>query len=305
MRMKLVLASLLIFTACTSATLQPQRSAYPQTAQTPMQIAANPTSISSASLTLNQIMADQDWVARSPESAYWMVDGSGVLYAQKRLGSELRDWFHLPLSGDQASDLRSHAVPLDRLHQYAYRDGVYSQDRRLLAYTFEGNVFVREISSGQVQQLTRDTARQSQLKFLTDGRLSYRQANDFYTVDPHTGLTRQLAVLMTQDAPEVPGELKDFIAREQVDLIEFLQQERSARVARDAQQQALQQANNSLAPSPFYLGKDKRIVAASLSPAADKMLVAVTAQQETRSASDIMGNYAKPMSPGNRHALLP
>ena len=72
-------------------------------------------------LTIEQIMADQDWVARSPNSAFWMVDGSGVLYQQKRAGSVVSDWFHLPLDKDDA-----HKIPLEKLHNYAYNDGIYN-----------------------------------------------------------------------------------------------------------------------------------------------------------------------------------
>ncbi len=293
MKIKMALATLLFLNACTSAAPDRANSVTDQTValQTPLQTAANAQTAGSTQLTLKQIMADQDWVARSPESAYWMVDGSGVLYTQKRAGSDLRDLYHLPFATDQESEQEAHRVPLDRLHIYAYNGGVYSADRSLLAYTFEGNVFVREIATGNVRQLTRNTVRQSQLKFLNDGHLSYRQADDFFTVNPLTGLTRQIVALTTQDEPEVPGELKDFIAREQADLIQFVQREREARVERDAQQQELQQLNSSVAPKPFYLGKDKRIVAASLSPAADRMLVATTAQVESRTAGDIMGNY--------------
>lgn len=291
LKLAVAISALLLSASCTNTAVEsPSRAGVTQSPASQsadiVQIARSSTSIVGTELTLNQIMADQDWVARSPESAYWMVDGSGVLYAQKREGSVLRDLYHQPLSAVQA-----HQVPLERLHHYAYNDGVYSADRSLLAYTFEGNVFVREMQTGVVRQLTRDGVRQSQLKFLTDGRLSYRQNNDFFVVDATTGLTAQLASLATRDAPEPAAEPKDFLAREQLALIEFVQSERDARLARHEQQRSLQQANSAVVPEPFYVGNNKRIVAASLSPAGDRILIAITAQQESRDAGDIMPNY--------------
>jgi dipeptidyl aminopeptidase/acylaminoacyl peptidase len=288
MTLKLAVATsaFLLLISCTNTV---QDTGNRQTSTQPLavvQSAPNPSAIIATELSLNQIMADQDWVARSPESAYWIADGSGVLFAQKREGSQLRDWFHKSLT-----DAEAHQVPLERLHHYAYNDGVYSQDRSLLAYTFEGNVFVLDVQSGVVRQFTRDAVRQSQLKFLSDGRLSYRQGNEFFVVDTLTGLTAQLASVATRDAPEAMAEPEDFIAREQLALIDFVQRERDARAEWFEQQQTLQQANSSVVAEPFYVGANKRIVAASLSPAGDRILVAISAQQESRDASDIMPNY--------------
>ncbi|WP_417665279.1 prolyl oligopeptidase family serine peptidase [Pseudidiomarina sp.] len=250
-----------------------------------MTTAENAQAVAGQALTLNQIMADQDWVARSPENAYWMLDGSGVLYQQKREGSQLRDWYHQPVGKD------AHQVPLDKLHNYAYNDGVYNSDKSLLAYTFEGNIFVRDIANKQTRQLTRDEARQSQLLFLTDGRLAYREGNDFFVVEPNTGLTQQIAALETADAPKANSEPKDFVAREQLDLIEFVQVERKNKADQFEQQQALQNSNDSLAPKPFYLGQGKEVVAASLSPAGDKLIVAISEPRKWRADGDIMPNY--------------
>jgi dipeptidyl aminopeptidase/acylaminoacyl peptidase len=259
-----------------------------QTASNPPAVlttAENTQAVAGQALTLNQIMADQDWVARSPENAYWMLDGSGVLFQQKREGSQLRDWYHQPVGKD------AHQVPLDKLHNYSYNDGVYNSDKSLLAYTFEGNIFVRDIANKQTRQLTRDEARQSQLLFLTDGRLAYREGNDFFVVDPSTGLTQQIASLETADAPKANSEPKDFVAREQLDLIEFVQVERKNKADRFEQQQTLQSNNESLAPKPFYLGQGKEVVAASLSPAGDKLIVAISEPQKWRADGDIMPNY--------------
>ena len=285
-KLALAIAAALLTTACVSTTQSSNNTNNALQRIETVQLAANTNAVAGTELTMEKIMADQDWLGRAPENAYWMVSGEGILYQQKRAGSALRDWYHLPLNGQAA-----HQVPLQQLHEYAYNDGIYNRDRSLLAYTFEGNIFVRDLAAGAVQQLTRDDARQSQLMFLTDGRLAYRQGNDFFAVDPRSGLTAQLASLVTRDAPQANTEAKDFIAREQIELIEFIQKERRDRAERFEQQQLLAKNNSSLAPQPFYLGKNKQIVAASLSPAGDKLVVAVTTPQSWRGEGDIMPDY--------------
>ncbi|RUO71541.1 S9 family peptidase [Pseudidiomarina salinarum] len=287
-KLALAIAAALFTVSCASTSgVDAQQSAQGVNKPTAVvQLQGNEQAVANTGLSISKIMADQDWVARSPEDAYWMHDSSGVLYAQKREGSELRDWYHLPLDAEEA-----HQVPLDKLHNYAYRDAVYNADRSMMAYLFEGNIFVRDLNANETRQLTRDEARQSQLVFMTDGRLAYREQNDFFTVDPRTGLIHQVAALKTADAPKGVTEPEDFIAREQVDLIKFVQKERQARSERLAREQKLAKANPSVAPEPFYLGSKKQIVAANLSPAGDKMIVAISDPQSWRDESDIMPNY--------------
>ncbi len=51
-------------------------------------LAALPTQ---AALTLDQIMAEPDWIGAAVESPYWSADGASVYYSLKRDGSVVRD----------------------------------------------------------------------------------------------------------------------------------------------------------------------------------------------------------------------
>ena len=44
-------------------------------------------------VTLEQIMADPDWLGNAPTRPYWGTDSETVYYQQKRIGSELSDLF--------------------------------------------------------------------------------------------------------------------------------------------------------------------------------------------------------------------
>src|SRR5690554_6470996 len=140
MKTKLAIAIAAALMSASCAVTEPTNTAASATPPTVLTSAEYTQATAKQALTLKQIMADQDWVARSPENAYWMLDGSGVLYQQKREGSVLRDWYHQPLN-EQA-----HKVPVEKLHNYAYNDGVYNANRTHVAYTFEGNIFVRDLT---------------------------------------------------------------------------------------------------------------------------------------------------------------
>jgi len=44
-------------------------------------------------LTLEQIMADTDWLGNAPGNSFWGADNKTVYYQQKRQGFSLRDLF--------------------------------------------------------------------------------------------------------------------------------------------------------------------------------------------------------------------
>ncbi|WP_213994764.1 prolyl oligopeptidase family serine peptidase [Arsukibacterium sp.] len=235
--------------------------------------------------TLEQIMADPDWLGRSPENAFWGADSSQVLYQQKRAGSELRDWYQRPLT---ASD-NGVAVPLSQLHQIGSRNVQYSADRQLQTWLFEGNVFVRNVD-GQITQVTRSNSGFSDPQFLKDNRLVYRQGWTFFSVDLSTGLSSELISLKTEDKPKAPAIPSGYLAQEQHKLIAYIAKTQRSKQEQQQAKDALRSANPAMAPTAAYFGKDQQIVDASISPKADYLLVAVR-KAKPRNEKDIMPNY--------------
>lgn len=250
-------------------------------------------------LTLERIMADQDWVARSPERAYWSYDGSQVLFERKREGSPLRDLYvrdvnvegNVEGNGEGNAEGNGEPVALSELHAHAYRSAVTNTDRSMHAYVFENNVFVRDLRSGELTQLTRDTRGKSALVFLNDGRLAFRSGNELQAIHPRTGMTETLATLRFSDEPQALETPSDLIAEEEIELIEYAQLQRRLREERFEYRQQLAAENPSLAPSPFYLGEGMELAEFSVSPTGDKALVAVRKPQSWRGEGDLMPRY--------------
>jgi dienelactone hydrolase len=253
---------------------------------TPVSVPAVHTADSSLVLSMEQIMADPDWIGRQPEAAYWSADSSQVFYQQKREGSELRDWHARPLNAQGNGNL----VPLAQLHTLGSENAVYNRDRSLQAWSFEGDVFVRLLPNGTITQLTRDNAAQSDLQFLLDGRLAYREGWSYFAHNLVSGQRTELVSLKTEDSPKAPAVPSGYLAQEQHKLIAFIAKEQQAAEQRYQAQQQLKQQNNSVAPGAFYLGKGMQVVGASLSPNADYMLVSVR-KASKRNDNDIMPNY--------------
>lgn len=240
-----------------------------------------------APLTLNQIMADPDWLGRSPESGYWRYDSEAVMYIRKREGQKLKDLWQLPL--EQPGNGKR--VALEELHQLRDNRRVYNRGRTLIAWVFQGNVFVRDVQSGTVKQLSKDQAHPHNLRFLNDNRIAFQIGNDIYALNPETGLRELLASWRFKKAPKGIKPAKDLVAQEQHDLIEVVALKRRQKQQKFDYQQQLRAKNASMTPKPFYLSKGHTTVSSSLSPDGKHLIIATRKNESWRDEGDIMPDY--------------
>ena len=93
-------------------------------------------------ITLEQAMADPDWMGNQPESAFWSADSSTIIYAQKEQGSVVRDLFSQSITSKTPEQ-----VPLNKLQSVGAKKAVFSKDKTLQAYVFKGNIFVKNVKN--------------------------------------------------------------------------------------------------------------------------------------------------------------
>src|SRR6185312_11298204 len=126
-------------------------------------------------LTLEQIMADPDWIGPPVEDEYWSVDGRSVYFKLKRKGSSIEDLYRVPADGGTPVKLSG--------TELATADGPPMFDRAhdRAAYIRHGDVFVRDVASGTTRQITRDDADKFGLQISADGQLvSWSQGNEWF-----------------------------------------------------------------------------------------------------------------------------
>jgi dipeptidyl aminopeptidase/acylaminoacyl peptidase len=237
-------------------------------------------------ITLEKIMSDPDWMGRSPQSWYWGDDNQTIFYKQKRADSVLNDLFRQSTTGDQAEK-----VKLAQMHIvsdiYAQRNQANTHE----VYTFEGNVFVKELANLSVQQLTYTSAYEYSAMFLNNGNVAYRVGNKFFEHDLSRNKVIELAHLQLKKDPEEIKNEQSYIASEQHELIAYVALQKRNNELRKNQQEKLKSQNSTLTKSDFYLGEDKRINHASLSPNGDKLIVSISSSKSSQADSDIMPNY--------------
>ncbi|MHC5064996.1 MAG: S9 family peptidase [Planctomycetota bacterium] len=218
-------------------------------------------------ITLERIMADPDWYARSPGSPYWADDSKSFYWSQKRLGSGLRDLVQSDLAGRElrrVSDAERPAVDVP--------GGNYSEDGSRKVYTRNGDLFVKELSgstAGRVMQLTRTSSSESQAIFLAgDRRIAFRRDGQWFMRDLDSGLEAQLAELKTGEDPDAEDdEDKDsYLERQNRRLSKFLQERKERSEEAEESRKTRRDLDHSTAPRPFYLGKGLNAQSTSLSP---------------------------------------
>jgi dipeptidyl aminopeptidase/acylaminoacyl peptidase len=244
-------------------------------------------SAASTSITMETIMADPDWLGREPQQSYWSDDSKSVFYSRKQQGGPLHEFWHRPLTGQD----NGHLLPVPKLHEYQYQQRVLNKKRNKAAWTFEGNIFVKDLVSGELRQLSRDGAQASKLQFLSDGRLAFQRGDGYYAIKLDTGMMDLLASWKFAETPKALLDPKDYIAKQQIDLIQFVAKHRADKQSRFDYRQQLQSQNASLAPKPYYLPEKHETVESSLSPDGHYLLLSEHEVLSDRADGDIMPNY--------------
>src|SRR3546814_7696576 len=132
--------------------------------------------------TLDQVMADPDWIGSGVEDAWWSWDGKHAYYTRKRDGGNIRDTFSQAVEPAPAEAGGGAATRLDGA-ALAGIDGeqqVIGPQRTRMAFVRNGDIFVRNLSTGALTQLTRTDAGESRPQWGSDGALVWRAGNDWF-----------------------------------------------------------------------------------------------------------------------------
>ena len=237
-------------------------------------------------LTLATIMADPDWIGNGVERAWWSWDGTRALYARKREGASVRDTWSVAVGGEAPRKLDD-----GERAEVDAASPVYDAARRRMAYARNGDIFVRDLRSGAIIQLTRTAAEESRPQWAADGGLVWRTGNEWFRWGGMTaGGYAQAANAQAADDPAKPPPADDLRDR-QLRLIDTLREDRARREAARAQAEAWRRADPTAAPPPAWLGKGVEIADSALSPDGRWLLVVTTAKGAEAGQAGKMPKY--------------
>ena len=226
------------------------------------------SAVAAEPITLTQAMADPDWIGPPVEEAWWRWDSQAAQYLLKRDAASIRDRWQVGIDGGTPTLLDGAALAdLDS------SDAVFDVAATRTAFVRNGDVFVRDLRSGALTQLTRTTDSESRPQWSRDGGLVWRVGDAWFRWDGRSVV--QAALLKAEDAPDKAPKVDDLRDR-QLRLIDTLRDDRVRREAAREQDEAWRAADKTRGPAPTYLGKDVDIADSALSPDGRWLLVATT-----------------------------
>ncbi len=244
------------------------------------------TSLSAAAaepITLTQAMADPDWIGPPVEAAWWRWDSQSAQYMLKRNGASIRDRWQVGI--DSGTPVRLDGSALADIDS---GDAVFDAAATRSAFVRNGDVFVRDLRSGALTQLTRTTDSESRPKWNRDGGLVWKVGDAWYRWDGRN--VAQAALLKAEDAPGKPPKADDLRER-QLRLIDTLRDDRDRREAAREQDDAWRAADSTRAPEPIWLGKGVEIADSALSPDGRWLPVATTEKGADTGTAGKMPKY--------------
>src|SRR6185312_10055116 len=248
---------------------------------------ATPAATPAVGVTLEQIMADRDWIGNPPEAGYWNYDSKSVLYKVKRDGSALYDGYQVDVAG-----ATPHKLADSELANTSGPDGDWNRDHSLQVFVHDDNVYVRSVLTGRLRQLTRYKGKKDSASFMADGsHVQWHEDNDIYVYDLDSGMTAEAADLRTSDDPDKARPPQNYLQAEQPRLFDFLATKAANKQAGQEQKAARRDADPSHAPAPFYLGKDLDIEATALSPDGRWLAVVTQVKGHEDGEPGLMPNY--------------
>ena len=235
-------------------------------------------------LSLEKIMADPDWIGPPVRDAYWSADGRAVYYSLKRIGSPIVDLHSVDRSTGKDQVVDAAAM--------ANADGspVYDHSGKRAAFIRNRDIFVRDLSSGRLTQITRTPQPKSSLHFSIDGRLlSFRVENDWFVRDLVGGVTTPAAIVKAEKDPNAPptDDLREMQLRTFSTLKKLHDDTETAR----KHDEALQKGDATRAAPPFYLGDEVVIRGSELSPDARWLLVVTEPKSHVKGREGQLTRY--------------
>jgi len=235
-------------------------------------------------ITLDQAMANPDWIGTPVESAWWGWDSRQVYYKQKRAGSPLRDTFVVNNGAAKQVDDK-------QLANLDTANPVYNREHTRAIVLRNGDLFERDLKSGALTQIVRGTAAAADPQYAADGKqVQFRIGNDWFSWSRSERLVTPVAVLRTAKDPDAKPEA-DSLRDLQLRLISTLARVKEERDATRAQRDAERSADATRAPKPVYLGEKVVIESSALSPSGRYLLVVTSAKDADKRRVGKMPRY--------------
>lgn len=236
-------------------------------------------------LTLEKVMANPDWIGNAPESPYWSDDGQSIYYRQKVKGHSERKLWRLDLANNNLE-----AISDAELFEIDSQGGDISPDNAKKIYNLRGDLYLKDLDSGNVRQLTKTQTNESSPQFINNNTVAYRVDYSFYTIDLESGLVSQLVDIQLKEDPNKDDKDKGYLEKQQTRYFDYIREQQEEREYDKERRDDISASSPHAVNDPWYLGK-KDIHTLSLSSNGQFVVVGTYEKSDNKGKKDNMPRF--------------
>ncbi len=210
-----------------------------------------------SSLTIDRIMQGEDFVGYLPNNIRWSEDSKQIYFGWNPEADTLRSTYRVDISSKEISKLST-----DELKSMTSR-GIYSRNYELKVYERNGDLFLVDLNSFKVKQITSTNARESSPQFSGDEKsIIYRMGDNLFSWNISEGTTIQLTDFKKGKKGKPRANEQDkWLEQDQLAYIEILKERKNTSDTRKYRNKLTSPDR----PKTIYMG-DKTLNGISISP---------------------------------------
>ena len=192
-------------------------------------------------LSIDLIMKGEEFVGTEPSDIVWAVDGKTLYFRWKRPGEKRAEQYAVtaanPIPRPVTSADMIKLPPLrsstggGMFRMYGGSSGMdggmqFDKAKKRAVFTQNGDIFLLDLATGKIRQLTATDERKSGARFTPDQKkISFTMADNFFVLSLEDGAIRQLTAFTNKIPPgeKKPDEIEKWYADQQKELFKDLQ----------------------------------------------------------------------------------
>lgn len=182
-----------------------------------------------SALTIEQIMGGEQFVGYLPERIFWSEDNQHIYFSWNPEMDTLRSTYQVSINGGQPEKLS-----IEALKQLSF-GGSYNKDRSLNVYANNGDLFLQNLKTDEIKQITNTLDREANPQFSGDeAKIVFTQNNNLYTWELDGGAINQITNFK-KDGPSGENKKADWqewLEADQLAYFEILKQRKDTRETR-------------------------------------------------------------------------
>lgn len=213
-------------------------------------------------LTIEQIMQDPKWTGAVSSTIWWSENGKQVYFKWNPGDAEAESTYVVNRDGNGLRKLT-----LEERKNLIPERGEYNKDRTKKVYLKNGDIFLLNIPSMNIQQITNTTERESSPSFSHDEKkILFVRNSNLFSIELESGLLTQLTDFRQGNKPKDKSKTdrKKWLEKEELSLIQTLKERKEEKEKKKKEEELL----TTKRPKEIYVG-NKSVENIFLSPNED------------------------------------